>query len=179
MRTAYGPGGRGEAFGESTYFGEGGRTRLAQVNAELSPKLTNAVEGYLTSNKGLKESILGKTKKKLADAAPDMHASTSDLERLLKGRNASKKFLRDNQPQLERFLQTALGADDALMVGYEEFSNETQMRDGELQVPGQIPSVAQSSAGGGDELDQMAANSVPEPVIEEESGTARSSTYED
>lgn len=48
------------------------------------------------SNKNLKDTMLGKTKKKLAEAAPDMQATYTDLERLKKGRNASKKFLRDN-----------------------------------------------------------------------------------
>lgn len=58
------------------------------------------------------------------EGKPVLTVSKTDLDKLLKGKTASTKFIEQNRKEIQKYMSTAMKSEEN-MLGYLEFSNAT------------------------------------------------------
>ena len=82
------------------------------ISAGLGPKM-------------LRDTLVSDQRINSEESRPVLNLSKQDLESLMAGKKASKKFLDQNRKELQRYLNQAVKSEES-MLGYLEVSNMTK-----------------------------------------------------
>lgn len=96
-------------------------------NMQMLPGTQTTGQFFPKRAPNIKEALLAPLVNESTDVdKPDFHISQEDLLKLHKGKKASKKFIKDNKEQIQKFIDHVMNSEEKMM-GYLEFSNKNMM----------------------------------------------------